>query len=345
MTSNPTNAQEQCELGKKYASGDGIPRDIRKAAYWYFKAAKQGDAEAQLRLGFFYFNGHVVSKDQKKAASLYAKAARQGHAEAQRQLADSYFMGDGIPEDRKKANILYFNAAKKGNVDAQYCLANNYLKGDGVIKNPNKALNWYARAAELGNAYAQYYIGSAYFTGDGVPKNYKKAQHWLSKSIKQGLDPGMDDACYFLGKSYDRGGYEVLANKKEAVYWYTKAAELGDRASQVRLGEIYFKGAEGVPIDMEKSNYWRTKADGPQNKRITASEWVESQLIEMGANASAIALITKAMAEARIDVMDFLVINGLDVNTKLADGGTLLRLAESKGYVEAIKWLKQHNAS
>jgi len=308
LTFNPTNAQEQCELGKKYASGNGVPRNMEIAALWY------------------------------------AKAAYQGHAEAQRQLADSYFLGDGVPKDMEKANLWYIQAAGQGNVDAQYCLANNYLNGDGVPKDPKKALFWYAKAAKLGNAYAQYYIGSAYFTGDGMPKNYKKAQHWLSKSIKQGLDPGMVDACYFLGKSFDRGGFGVLANKKNAVYWYIKAAELGDRASQVRLGEIYLKGAEGVPIDTEKANYWRTKADGPQEKRITASEWVNNKLMELGANASGIALVTQAMAEARTDVMDFLVINGLDVNTKFADGGTLLRLAESKGYIEAIKWLKQHNA-
>jgi TPR repeat protein len=345
MNTNPTNAREQCELGKKYASGDGMPRDFRQAASWYIKAAEQGDADAQLRLGLLYFNGHGVLKDQKKAASLYKEAAEQGHAEAQRQLADSYFMGDGVPQDMEEANKWYTKAAEQGNVDAQYCLGNNYFNGDGVPKNPEKSFYWYTQAAELGNAYAQFNIGSDYFNGDGVLKNYKEAQRWLIKAIEQGVEPGMDVACYFVGKSYDRGGYDILANKKEAVNWYTKAAKLGNRASQVRLGEIYLKGAEGVPINTEKANYWRTQADGPQDKRITASEWVESKLMEMGANASAIDLVTKAMAEDRLDVLDYLVINGMDVNTKFADGGTLMHVAASNGHVGAMKWLQKHNVS
>jgi ankyrin repeat protein len=51
------------------------------------------------------------------------------------------------------------------------------------------------------------------------------------------------------------------------------------------------------------------------------------------------------MAEDRLDVLDYLVINGMDVNTKFADGGTLMHIAASNGCVEAMKWLQKHNVS
>jgi len=42
MNSNPTNAKEQFALGEKYEEGDGVSKDLKKAAYWYTKAAEQG---------------------------------------------------------------------------------------------------------------------------------------------------------------------------------------------------------------------------------------------------------------------------------------------------------------
>ena len=42
--------------------------------------AERGDAEAQYRLGHCYSDGDVVPKDEKKAVFWFRKAANQGHA-------------------------------------------------------------------------------------------------------------------------------------------------------------------------------------------------------------------------------------------------------------------------
>jgi len=47
MSDNPTDPEEQYLLGKKYWDGDGVPRDLRKAAYWWAKAADQGHTTAK----------------------------------------------------------------------------------------------------------------------------------------------------------------------------------------------------------------------------------------------------------------------------------------------------------
>lgn len=40
-----------------------------------------------------------------------------------------------------------------------------------------------------------------------------------------------------------------------AVHWYTKAAENGSTASQLRLGECYLHG-EGTATDYEQAVFW-----------------------------------------------------------------------------------------
>ena len=43
--------QAQSNLGIAYENGYGVEKSYLKAAYWYTKAAKQGNATAQLNLG------------------------------------------------------------------------------------------------------------------------------------------------------------------------------------------------------------------------------------------------------------------------------------------------------
>jgi len=49
---------------------------VRARGFWR-RAAEQGHAEAQFSLGFVYFNGEGVGRDLGKAAELYALAAEQ----------------------------------------------------------------------------------------------------------------------------------------------------------------------------------------------------------------------------------------------------------------------------
>lgn len=49
-------AQGQFNLAICYEKGNGVPKDFTKAAYWYEKAANQGDATAQSIIGDFYYD-------------------------------------------------------------------------------------------------------------------------------------------------------------------------------------------------------------------------------------------------------------------------------------------------
>ena len=53
---------------------------------------------------------------------------------------------------------------------------------------------------------------------------------------------------------YDKGE-GVPQDYKEAVKWYTKAAEQGDVDAQYNLGLMYYNG-EGVPKDLVQAYAW-----------------------------------------------------------------------------------------
>lgn len=69
--------------GRIYDLGDnGIAPDIKKAAYYYEKAAKMNHPTALFNLGAMYWNGDYYEKNREKGYSLIAKAASLGCPEA-----------------------------------------------------------------------------------------------------------------------------------------------------------------------------------------------------------------------------------------------------------------------
>jgi serine/threonine protein kinase len=89
---------------------------------WYQKSANEGDAGVQNNLGVSYASGNGVEKDLTKAASLFQKAADRGDPNAQINLAILYENGTGVPKDLTKATELYKKAADQGNEQAKQAL-------------------------------------------------------------------------------------------------------------------------------------------------------------------------------------------------------------------------------
>ena len=58
--------------------------------------------------------------------------------------------------------------------------------------------------------------------------------------------------CYYKGTG-------VTKDYKQAVYWYSKAAEQGLAEAQYNLGLCYYEG-KGVPQDYKQAVYWLSKA-------------------------------------------------------------------------------------
>ena len=79
--------------------------------------AEQGDAEDQLNLGIRYANGEGVPEDDVEAVKWYRLAAKQGLARGQSYLGIMYGNGDGVPENHAEAVKWFRLAAAQGEVD------------------------------------------------------------------------------------------------------------------------------------------------------------------------------------------------------------------------------------
>ena len=62
--------------------GRGCPVNLRKAFYWYEKAANQGDIEAQFNLGVCLTAGKGCDVDIVQAHMWFSLAARKGDADS-----------------------------------------------------------------------------------------------------------------------------------------------------------------------------------------------------------------------------------------------------------------------
>ncbi|PKK64147.1 kinase-like protein [Rhizophagus irregularis] len=119
-----------------YFNRNGIATNIKKAVYWYERAAKR----VMCNLSLCYSNGNGVDKDDNKTFELSKQSAEEGI---------------GTKIDKQKAFELYQNAANLGEKAAQHNLGNMYEFGKGITIDIDKAIHWYGKAAKKGHKNAQ----------------------------------------------------------------------------------------------------------------------------------------------------------------------------------------------
>ncbi|MCX5497838.1 hypothetical protein OSH11_24275 [Kaistia dalseonensis] len=139
------------ELAKRFADGDGVPRDAARAANWYERAAKAGLAIAQYRLGSLHEHGEGVKLDRAIAQDWYEQASAAGNARATHNLAVLISEGANGAPDFAKAAALFAIAADLGVADSQYNLGVLYARGLGVSVDLIQSYTWFALAAQQGD--------------------------------------------------------------------------------------------------------------------------------------------------------------------------------------------------
>lgn len=113
----------QIELAARYATGDEIQQDYRKAVNWYKEAAKTNDPEATYNLGLMYLFGEGVKKDQARALTLLKSAAELGSHDANILLGDAYAEGNlGLQQCSILAATHYLAACPIGASRSIRCL-------------------------------------------------------------------------------------------------------------------------------------------------------------------------------------------------------------------------------
>lgn len=140
-------------IGRRYATGDGVTRDMGEAVRWFKRAAEDDLPEAQHWLGMMYAKGRGVDLDHARAAGWFELAAKQD-----------------LPE-------------------AQHALGTMLLKGQGVARDDAKAARWLLKAAELGLPRAQYNLGVLYEFGRGVTLSLSQAKARYQQAADAGFEP------------------------------------------------------------------------------------------------------------------------------------------------------------
>ena len=240
-----------------------IPGDLNGRKYYIEKhgsienlkyKAKNGEIVAQADLGMAYSEGldDELPKDADKAIGWLNTAVERGYE-------IPYILGKlgelldrkGTPLNRRKAYEMYHRAARLGNTASQLNLAEMYRCGvEGVVNEDlNEAFKWYKKAADEDP--------SDVYSDFGVYGG-------TMKKLENSIGGIKHKALIVMYMNYRDGDCpEGQPQPSKAVYYLTRAAELGDTEAQLELGRIYLTGRCGPQESMKdvaRARRWLGKA-------------------------------------------------------------------------------------
>lgn len=275
------NANAQCVLGKFYAKGELVEKNLAKATAEMEKAAAQGDAEALFVLATNYLQDADVraasvyalgyERDEERGIQLLQQAAEAGSGDAMFSLYHCCHEGKYLKQDDTSAFLMLDQSTHvAATPEKARLLGNAYRDGIGVSQDYNKAFECYSWAASKGDILAIGSLGLMFQEGKGVEKNqetadallsqYNEWMRWTLDDIlpldvaQEKAQQGDANAMYQLGNRYHEGD-EVEQNMDKAVEWWQKAHEAGNIEATHNLG--VFALAQG---DAEKGVEYLTQS-------------------------------------------------------------------------------------
>lgn len=275
---------EACfQLARRYERGDGVPRDLHRAATFLERAAYQGHGLAAYTLSDYFASGKHGAVDLVSAYYWLALAIESGQASAQKsfdalsrrmtkaqlvnaqlRVADTLrqregqtptlptYDESGVPTRTLRSVYWTLKAAENGDGELQFKVAIKLLNGyDNFSKNQAAAVRFYRSSAEKGWAPAQYVYGSMCLSDGKIPEGLK----WLRAAARQ----GNVECLEFLAVILSNGQYGVPRNYQESLRWLKLAADQNSVQAQEMLARRYEVGT-GTPLDLELAWYWYERA-------------------------------------------------------------------------------------
>ena len=242
--------KQQLELAADYFAGRGVPKDLTQSAYWYRKAADQGNPAAQVYLGYMYTVGMGVPQDKAEAVRWYRRAESAGNAEAEVNLAALYIRGDGVKQDIREALRLLKSAADKkdGRADAYLGLA-SYMGMGGAVNHP-AAEAWFKLGATKHDPEAEFLLASLDANEPGRVPDLVNEAKLLRLSAAAGYVPAMHGAGLLLVNHP-----ELAQPPEEATNLLLSAADAGYWQSSATLG-ILARDGRRMPKDQRAAYRW-----------------------------------------------------------------------------------------
>ncbi|OQR84567.1 hypothetical protein ACHHYP_13239 [Achlya hypogyna] len=163
---------------------------------------------------------------------------------------------DANPAELDKVKTVWKTAMELGDQNAKFSYARLLKQGQGFPK-PDliSSTMLFKQLADAKHAWGTFAYAQALHNGDGIKVNLPKAFELYLLCAKSDIPPAYMAVAnmYITGAGVDK-------NVPEALQWYTKAAESGDMHAKSLLGDWYFNGDYGVPVDRARGLALRMEA-------------------------------------------------------------------------------------
>jgi len=250
-------------LGQLYEAGEqGVDRNFLKACQYYLTAIKHNGVEAITPLERLLegLNDSALESDLANAAYYVLK---------QKPLALKWFKKAILDGSANVAQKL--SAIATSDAEFIYRLAESY-RGDGATdEDLQRAIHYYLIAAQNnhaeaknhlehlaaeGSVNAQYVLGVEYYHRQN---NFLEAAKWCMKAAERNYPQAKAyltttkfsaNVCWQMGCLYEEGKW-IPKNIFQALIFYTKASELGDKNASFHLAQFYQEDHEGIPNNPE----------------------------------------------------------------------------------------------
>ncbi|KAF9011135.1 hypothetical protein BDQ17DRAFT_1345552 [Cyathus striatus] len=228
-------------------NGWGCRRESAKALQFFRKAAAALHPGAMYRLGIAELNGELsLSKSPKEGVKWLKRSAEHATAEFPHALHELALLHErGIDNvlfvDYEYSTELLAQAAELGYAPSAYRLGECYEYGKmGCPQDAALSIHYYNIAAQQNHRDACFALTAWYLVGSpGVlPQSDTEAFLWAQRAAEAGLVKAM----YAVGYFYEVG-IGTVANMQEAISYYKRAAEAGDKRAAQRL-----KGPQSQPM-------------------------------------------------------------------------------------------------
>lgn len=194
----------------------GIEQDIHKGMSYLVKAAQEGDEQALMMVGGMYMSGIFGEEYLMQGVRIMEVLAEKSHPYAMYMCALIH-MAEGDYE----TSSYWYNRVISLN-DPQFIQLLRLVKKSLI------------ETAEQGDAIAQGSLAFMYVVGAfGFEENHGEAFKWCKRAAAQG-EP---DAILMLGSFYEEG-IGTARNTQKAIYYYSKAAEMGVEGAQEALDAL-----------------------------------------------------------------------------------------------------------
>ncbi|KAG0205387.1 hypothetical protein BGX28_003008 [Mortierella sp. GBA30] len=246
--------------------------DFDKAFPLWVQASKHGHPDAAYRTGRCYDEGLGTRKDNARAVQFYRKAASANHPGAMWRLGVVTLYGElGVsasPRDGVKWLKRSAQAASPEFPFALYELAQLHERGieNIVFIDPEYSVSLYSQAAELGHAASAFRLGECWEYGKlGCKQDPRLSIHYYTLAAQQ----EHPEACFALAAWYLVGSPGILPQSDaEAYIWAKRAADANLPKALYAMGYFTEVGI-GPRKDMDQALEWYKKASDAGDKRAT----------------------------------------------------------------------------